>query len=340
MHDRDALLARTDLPALATEILGPPRHRKWPCPNPDHAQTGRTPPVSIFATRDGQARWRCHGCGAGGTAIDLIMISQRTDVRGALDALAGHPTPTPVSPPRPRPAAAVDVEAFIAECADQLWRPEGAAVRRWAMGQRGLSEETLRTNHIGADAGHPSRDRPAGVPAAGPALVLPTHQHDPRRSVQLRLLRPRAGGAKYLSPRGPAPSGARAAIYQAGAAHNGTTVVTEGAIDALSVTTLGINAIAVLGVAAADRHAAALLAERPGRLVLAFDADDPGRAAQHRLAQLLAELSRSTTQITPPPGINDINEWLLDATTHRSRPDIHALATTNTTSPSRNGLER
>ena len=344
MHDRDTLLARTDLPVLASELLGPPRNRKWPCPNPDHPQTGRTPPVSIFATREGHARWRCHGCGAGGTAIDLIMVARRTDVRSAIETLADHtntnttPAPLPRVPTVDRSAA--DVEAFIAECAERLWRPAGAAVRRWAMGHRGLSEETLRTNQIGADAGHPSRDRPAAVPAAGPALVLPTHQHDPRRSVQLRLLRPRLTGAKYLNPRGPAPSGARVAIFQAGPAHNGTTVITEGAIDALSVTTLGINAVAVLGVAAADRHAAALIAERPGRLVLAFDADDAGRAAQHRLAALLADLGRPTTQITPPPGINDINEWLIDATTRRTRPHLKAVASAGIPSTARDGLER
>ena len=52
MYDRDALLAALDLRALADDLLG---HRSgggrspmWPCPNAQHAQSGRTPPVSIF----------------------------------------------------------------------------------------------------------------------------------------------------------------------------------------------------------------------------------------------------------------------------------------------------
>lgn len=29
------------------------------------------PSLSLFVGRDGRERWRCHGCGAGGDALDL-----------------------------------------------------------------------------------------------------------------------------------------------------------------------------------------------------------------------------------------------------------------------------
>ena len=92
MYDRDAIIANVDLTALADEFLGgrrgTTRSPAWPCPNPQHAQTGRTPPVSIFTSRRGEQRWRCHGCGTGGTAIDLVMACCRTDARQAMDQLA------------------------------------------------------------------------------------------------------------------------------------------------------------------------------------------------------------------------------------------------------------
>ena len=44
MYDRDALLAATDLRALADDLLGPGkrsgRSAMWPCPSDQHAQTG------------------------------------------------------------------------------------------------------------------------------------------------------------------------------------------------------------------------------------------------------------------------------------------------------------
>ena len=98
MYDRDALLAAVDLPALADDLLGPGRSsgrsRVWPCPNPQHAQTGRTPPVSIFTSHRGEQRWRCHGCGDGGTAIDLVIACRGGTARDAMTYLAeraGHP---------------------------------------------------------------------------------------------------------------------------------------------------------------------------------------------------------------------------------------------------------
>ena len=65
MYDRDRILDSVDLASLADEVLGehhgPDRSPTWPCPNPNHAQTGRTPPVTIFRSNTGDERWHCHG---------------------------------------------------------------------------------------------------------------------------------------------------------------------------------------------------------------------------------------------------------------------------------------
>jgi hypothetical protein len=324
MHDRAALLAAIDLHALAAELLGPPRNHRWPCPNPDHPQTGRTPPMSMFATRDGEPRWRCHGCGAGGTAIDLVMAVKGVDVRDAIDALAAHHSIRRTARYQPARDRGENLEAFIAECAERLWHRDGACIRRWAMGERHLSEEALRANRVGADVGRRSSTRPTTLAAAGPALVLPTHQHTADRSVQLRLLRPRLTGAKYLSPRGGASGGPRIAVYRGRDRVLATTVVAEGPIDALSAVTVGFNAIAVLGVAAANEHVADYLAERAGRVVLAFDADVAGQTAQHRLEQLLAERGRPATCLALPEGVADLNDWLANLAGPRQLQELVA----------------
>src|ERR671919_2855648 len=90
--NRDAIVAAVDLASLADELLGPyagtEQAPSWPCPNPEHPQTGRTPPVTVFAARNGEQRWHCHGCGNHGTALDLVMQVRGVDVRGALEDLA------------------------------------------------------------------------------------------------------------------------------------------------------------------------------------------------------------------------------------------------------------
>ncbi|HNH39707.1 MAG TPA: hypothetical protein PK912_14785, partial [Microthrixaceae bacterium] len=97
MYDREALLAATDLSALADDLIGghagSTRSPMWTCPNPNHVQTGRPPPLSIFRGHQGDQRWRCHGCGDGGSAIDLVLACKGGTVRDALEFLAeraGH----------------------------------------------------------------------------------------------------------------------------------------------------------------------------------------------------------------------------------------------------------
>ncbi len=57
LNDRAELLGAVDLAGLFAELVGPPRGKAWPCPSPTHAQTGKSPPVSIFDGRDGGQRW-------------------------------------------------------------------------------------------------------------------------------------------------------------------------------------------------------------------------------------------------------------------------------------------
>ncbi len=72
------------------------------CPNPDHAQTGKTPPVSINLTT---GLWCCHSCGAGGDVITAIGIASHHDTKSAIKAaaaLAGMPVEAWPLPPAPK----------------------------------------------------------------------------------------------------------------------------------------------------------------------------------------------------------------------------------------------
>ena len=90
-------------------------------------------------------------------------------------------------------------------------------------------------------------------------------------------------------------------------------VLTEGLFDWLTLVEWGLPAAAVLGTQGLDRAAAAL--RSCPRVVLAFDADDAGRAAAARLTELLGQ--RATT-ITLPPGVSDVADLA-------TRPDGRAV---------------
>ena len=87
--------------------------------------------------------------------------------------------------------------------------------------------------------------------------------------------------------------------------------MTEGAIDALSAAAAGYRAVAVLSATYGDEAVATSLAKLPHPLVLAFDADDAGRAGAHRLASLLEARQR-------PPVVIDLERGDLNDTMRRA----------------------
>jgi len=217
VYDRDALLAAVDLRDLADDLLGPAgtngRARMWRCPNPQHAQTGRAPPVSIFAGRRGEQRWRCHGCGDGGTASDLVVACRGGALRDAMTFLAertGHrEQPETWRPSGPRasdrifPAAGCTdpdgLDSYVRDCARRLWAPEGRQLLRWLTNERGLPEDVLARNHVGADLGPSVQTRPDGMPRAA-GVVLPVVENEGAVYAQIRVPHPAGDRPRYLNP--------------------------------------------------------------------------------------------------------------------------------------------
>ncbi|MCU0267301.1 MAG: toprim domain-containing protein [Acidimicrobiales bacterium] len=329
MYDRDALIAAVDLPALADELLGPhtgtARAPMWRCPEPQHAQTGRTPPVSIFTSGRGEQRWRCHGCGAGGTAIDLVMVFCRTDLRDALEFLARRVGQEPQAPgwsPRPRPRhsplAAVGVpvgcrdqaglDRYVEECAHRLFSPAGQHLLRWLTDERGLPPPVLEANRVGADLGPGRQDRPDGMPRAS-GVVLPVLVDGHAVYAQIRVPHPRPDRPRYLNPRAGLAPNPRLARVRPVEQKRQAIIITEGAIDALSAASAGFRAVAVLSAAYPDRLVAHELSRLPDPLVIAFDQDDAGRAAAGRLTALLDAHQRHPANLVLSAG--DVNEALV-----------------------------
>ena len=325
-YDRDRILANVDLVALADELLGAHKGTRtptWPCPEETHAQTGRTPPVTVFTTRRGEQRWTCHGCSSSGTAIDLVMKTQGVDVRSALEWLSARtgvpdldrdwspaaprarsPREDPPPPPDPR------LDEYVTACERWLWSDQGANSRAWLTRARGLPPDLLRHNRVGFDPGIRRLDRPDGVPRAS-GVVLPVLDVDGQAVfTQTRRLHTRDDEPRYLNCATRAAPNPRLALYRSANSTGTCVVVCEGAFDALSVARTGRRSAAVLGAALADERVARQLADLDAPIALAFDADDAGDAGARRLQGLLRERDRVAFRLRPPVSHGDLNAWM------------------------------
>lgn len=337
MLDRDQILASTDLGALADELLGPhkgtSRSASWACPSPEHAQTGRTPPVSVYRSRTGEERWHCHGCGIGGSAIDLVMATRGVSVRHALEQLAARAGGTarldadgPVLRPAlrrpPAPERGVSdpagLAAFVDECAERLWQPGGRPVLRWLTECRGVPEEVLRHHRIGADPGRARQERPDGMPAAGRAAVFPVHEAGRAVFAQLRAVSPMPGRPRYLNAANRLAANPRIAMFEPPDPLGRCVVATEGVLDALSANAAGFRAAAVLGASlvanAGDERNSVVVTDRLAgcgtTIVVAFDADAAGNNAAAALQRALGRRGVAVARLHVPVEANDLNGWM------------------------------
>jgi DNA primase len=331
---RDEMLACVDLADLADELLGAPHgdgHRaRWACPSPGHGpQTGRTPPVNIYTSRTGIARWRCHACGAGGTAIDLLMEANGLSVGDAFAEISKrtgeHPIPVRAHVPeharRPGPEHASAwarhaLNTYVAACEEQLHGPAGLVACDW-LDARGLRGPVLRANRVGYDPGSNYLPRAKGLPWRAPAIVFPMFDAHGAVYLQARTLEPDVAEPRYENPAGWLLPNPRHTIVRTPETPQDPTAclyVCEGIPDALSIAQNGGRAVALLGTGVADHRTATWLRDQsPGTpLVLAFDADSPGARATRDLAERLNDLEcNAVTELALPAGIGDINDWLV-----------------------------
>jgi hypothetical protein len=178
------------------------------------------------------------------------------------------------------------------------------------MQARGLPEDTLRRNRVGLDLGWIRQVRPEGLPKVRRAVVLPVLVPGGPGFVQLRVLDGSPGFPKYLNAREwCAPNPRLAAVVPApsaaGQPERQELLVTEGIIDALSVSAAGFRAVACLGAGYPDLAEAVALSRLRGPLVIAFDPDPPGQAGATRLVRLLAARRREAAIL--PLTAGDLN---------------------------------
>ncbi len=313
--DRDELLCRVRLEQLLEVLTGPRARRRWRCPDVDHAD--QHPSVTVTVGADGVQRWRCWSGGHRGTAIDAVMAARRVGAGEAMRWLATNyanlpPVNRPAPPPAPPPGRPAQVLVEYVQRAERLlWTAAGRPQRDW-LTSRGVGEQVLRLNRVGADPGRRSLPRPAGFPGGWPAVVYPTLDLVGGITYfQARYLDPPAGRGKYDNPAGRYASNPRLGwMRPAEPPVAGVLVVCEGIPDALVAAQAGFSAVGVLGSSypdarVADGITASLAGRRP---VLCFDGDPPGRAGAARLVQLLTDRHVDTAVVTPPEGM-DLTGW-------------------------------
>lgn len=327
--DRDDLLARIELADVLDALTpgeGNGRRRAWRCPEPDHLD--EHPSVKVFTDRSGVERWRCWSGGHGGTAIDAVVAARNMAVGDAIRWLNNNyahlePLRRPSRPePRPVGRPAPEVTEYVQRCEKLLWTGSGRRIREW-LNERGLGDEVLAANRVGADPGRRYLPRPKGLPAGWPAAVYPAL--DPIGDVtyfQARFIEPPEGRCKYDNPASRWASNPRIAWTQPAPSTmiaGGGLVIAEGIPDALIAAQAGYRTVGVLGSTYPDHRVARQIAagiEEIGarRVVVCFDADEAGRTGSARLVELLASSgAEGVTELVPPDGL-DLSDWARSGT--------------------------
>lgn len=311
--DRADIIAAVDLVALWPSLVGPQgRNRQWPCPNPNHGrQTGKTPPVSINPKG---TLWHCHGCNAGGTILDALMLATGCDIaeaftyarrlaglvdrdhhRGSVAGLTGRPrhrggdrtgTPraafTPAKPDGDR-ITGDEAETFLAAYLDhRQWPTEVVDVFGLHVVADGRGRLRVRHPYRVADRTVWWQDRGTGDP-------------------------------KWFSPKG-----GHRMLYAADLAATLDTgppngyprpvrFVVEGPADVIAMwcTAPAAATVGLPGTAGAGKWAESFTG---ADVLIATDADDAGDRAAVELGDALAPHDARWARLRPPEGC-DIDEW-------------------------------
>lgn len=317
--DRNELLREVDLESLLDALSGPAERRRWRCPEQDHPD--QHPSVSVTTGAGGIQRWRCWSGGHHGTAIDAVMAAHHVPAGDAIRWLAEHHGHWPAidrpAPPPPRAIGAPtsDVIEYVQRAEKLLWSAAGRPHREW-LHQRGLGDEVLKANRVGADPGRRYLPRPRGFPAGWPAVVYPALS--PGGAItyfQARYLEPPAHRSKYDNPARVHAANPRIGwLRPVDERRPATFVITEGIADGLIAAQAGFDAAGVLGCGIPDDRLAADITEQVGRrspvpeIAICLDTDAAGRDGASRLEGFLARHDINARVVLPGCG-TDLTDW-------------------------------
>ncbi len=321
------VLDRTELSALLDELTQPSGRigpgRKWHCPMPYHDDHRAS--VTMFRDRHGHERWRCWSGDHRGDAVDLVVAVSGRDRAEAVDWLAtragmfpDRPLPAikPKTSPAPDAARVMDpiVARYVHACSRVLNTSTGRVVRDW-LHARGIGDDTINANLIGADPGREMMRRGRGLPYGnGLAATFPVYGPAGNLTyVQARYLDVEASGRKYDNPAAAlAPHPRLGFAVSPNLVHQGALLVCEGMPDALIAAQSGFHAVGLLGAHTPDEAVAARLANHATNLdaqvVLVCDPDPAGRRVADALAPLLEQQGQMPAVLIPPNGC-DLNDW-------------------------------
>ncbi len=281
--------------------------------------------VTMFRDRRGHERWRCWSGDHRGDAVDLVVAVTGRDRAEAVDWLANRagmfpdrPLPAVRPKPSPAPAAAKAMDPLVARyvhaCARVLNTSTGRVVRDW-LHARGIGDDTITANLIGADPGREMMRRGRGLPYGnGLAATFPVYGPAGNLTyVQARYLDVESAGRKYDNPAAAlAPHPRLGFAVSSNLVREGALLVCEGMPDALIAAQAGFHAVGLLGAHTPDEAVAARLANHAtnldAELVLVCDPDAAGRRVADALAPLLEQQGHAPTVVTPPNGC-DLSDW-------------------------------
>lgn len=290
--DRSEILARIDLVATAEHLgLGTHHHNQWRCPDPTHAQTGATPPASITAHGpDGYGVWHCHGCGAGGSVLDMLALAKGLSVAEAFAVarqLAGMPE---MAPRPPADLAAITTPAHDPDD-DRVDDPEALA---GYLAGRGWSPEVAERYGLHAVRGRWGYTR----------IRHPYRSGGHVQWWQDRSIHEADTGPKWHSPRG--MSRVAYALDLARVPERPDPVwIVEGPADAITLAHVLPGDAAIVGLPGTSGVGkwAHLWAGRP--TIVATDADPAGDACAH---EIQTAHGRGYVRLRPPTGL-DLTDW-------------------------------
>lgn len=283
--------AREEVKKYISDYLrskGLPVNKKFICLNPEH--TEKNPSMSLDPNTN---KVHCFSCGATYDLIDLIKLQEGIDTAEAFKR-AYELYNIQIDQEKTAPK---DNIAYYRQCVERLKDTD-------YLKKRGISEETAKRFLIGFEPHFKTADN--GSFTEWKALIIPTG----RNSFVARNTDPKAEDRNRYRNKGPSELFNSKALTDS----NRPIFIVEGEIDALSIITLGAEAIGLGSTSNTKKLVEALKKEGTKQpLILSLDQDEPGQKAEKELAEELTALNVPFFRKNINEKYKDANEKYKDA---------------------------